>query len=1001
MASQLKTELLLKDNNFSAKLDSVCKKAKASLNEISQSTKGLSGMLGNLSGKIGGMTSSINGLLGSASKLANPWVLAGTAIIGAGTAFFNYNKNLEETKNLTEQFTGLSGKELDSLRNNIDAVASGTGKDFKEVLQGVDGLMSQFGISGETALQIIQDGFVSGADESGQFLDNLSKYSGAFNDMGVSADELAALLAQTRSGIFAEDGMDAIQMAGKNIRTMSNSAKQSLAEIGISGDEMTRKLNSGQMTTMDAIKQISGALKKLPPQSQAVGDVLQDVFGKKGSQAGYEMITALEDLSTNLDEVKEQTGENGKVQEELIETTKQWNAALQSLFGVSDSGFSHLTDQLKISVMQALTKVINRFIDLYNKSVIVRGGIAAIAAVFKSVWAVVKGILKGFADALEGLGTMLEGLVTADWDKMKSGAKKTLNGIKGDVKGVAKEIAGAWGDAWDQTKHGHIDRTEVLKADKDEYGKTTGKGGSGGKASGKGSGKGGKSGSNKGNKGNKNTKVEPVAGSLGDLEKQLKDLQDKYKNGLIKITPDDYQKQVKELEDKIEQKKIELKLAYDKDSVEGLEEQLKKLQDNQKSTNTELHLDTKEFYKQEAELIKKIQDKKVSLLAELDPDSIDVIKQKLKDLQENQTSQNVYLHLETKEFNKQEAELIKQLQDKELAIKAELDDSSLSVLEQKLKNLEENQISENVYLHIDGEEYKKQHKELERQIESEKIKLGVSLNLVEADKEFNDLMKDYRKKSSFDIAVGQEKINPADYESQLGLIQSQMEENDQLLEQLKELQKAYKELGEAGASGYETISSKIAQVESEQTKLGDAASKTNELSKSQKKLTKNFSESADAVGNFGSMLGTLGDISEDPALNVMGIIASAIAQVLQGAGEAIAKASDLGPWGWVAAGLSIMGVATSLVSQIHSLSGYAQGGIVKSGKTVGDKNIIAVNGREMVLNDGQQNRLWRIINGEQPTLQSAYSNNGYVEFKLRGTDFVGMWRNYDKKHSKI
>jgi len=93
----------------------------------------------------------------------------------------------------------------------------------------------------------------------------LSKYSGAFNDIGVSADELTALLAQTRNGIFSEDGMDAIQMAGKNIRTMSNSAKQSLAAIGISGDDMIRKLSSGQMTTMDAIRQISGALKKLPP----------------------------------------------------------------------------------------------------------------------------------------------------------------------------------------------------------------------------------------------------------------------------------------------------------------------------------------------------------------------------------------------------------------------------------------------------------------------------------------------------------------------------------------------------------------------------------------------------------------------------------------------------------------------------------------------------------------------------------------------------------------
>jgi hypothetical protein len=43
-------------------------------------------------------------------------------------------------------------------------------------------------------------------------------------------------------------------MAGKNIRNMSNSTKQSLSAIGISADEMIQKLNSGQMSTMDAIR---------------------------------------------------------------------------------------------------------------------------------------------------------------------------------------------------------------------------------------------------------------------------------------------------------------------------------------------------------------------------------------------------------------------------------------------------------------------------------------------------------------------------------------------------------------------------------------------------------------------------------------------------------------------------------------------------------------------------------------------------------------------------
>ena len=982
MASTLKTELILNDSNFQAKLSSACNKAKASLQQVSQSTKGLSGMLGNLSGQIGGLTGQLGNFLNSAKMLANPWVAAGAAITGAGVAFFNYNKNLEQTLNRTQQFTGLSGNELNSLRNGIAATAQTFGKDFNEVLSGVDGLMSQFGISGETALNIIKDGFVAGADDSKNFLENLGKYSGAFNDIGVGADELSALLAQTRSGIFSEEGMDAIQMAGKNIRTMSNSAKQSLAAIGISGDDMIQKLSSGQMTTMQAIRQISGALKKLPPQSQEVGNVLQDVFGKKGSAAGYELITALEGVSTNLEEVKKQTGEDGKVLDELADTTRDFENACQSLFGVTDSGFSHLTDQLKIHVLQALTKVINKFIDLYNKSYLVRGGIALIARAFEAMWNSVKAILKHLADTLMGTLEVLEGLVTLDFGRAGKGFERVLKGVNfvalaGEI---GNNIGDAMGKAFEDTMTGHIDKVErALDPVKDKFifddirkkGKnsvfwTENRGKQveefdakekerkekeaarnySGTSSGK-SGKSGKTGKvGKSNTDKKDNKVEPVAGSLGDLEKQLKDLQDKYKNGLIKITPEDYNKQVKELEDKIQKKKIELKLTYDENSLQGLEEQLKKLQDNQKAVNTELHLDTKEYNKQVADLTKKIQAKKLDLALELD-------------------------------------------------------ENSLSVLEQKLKNLEENQVSENVYLHIDGEEYKKQHKELEQQIESEKINLGISLSLDDANKQFTDLMNDYKKKSSFEMAVGQEKINKRDYDGQLQNIQQQMDENDQLLEQLKELQKAYKDLGEAGSTGYSQISSQIANVEAEQTKLGQSATKTNELSKSQKKLSKNLNDAGDAVGNLGSAFSSLSQVNDDPVLNIAGTVAQGIASIIQGAGSALAEAGSLGPIGWVSVGAMIMAQLASMIAQIHSLSGYSQGGWIGGGKSVGDKQLIKVNSGEFVMNTGQQARLWRILNGESSMQMQPALAGGQVQFKISGSNLVGVLDNYSRKHSKI
>jgi len=71
------------------------------------------------------------------------------------------------------------------------------------------------------------------------------------------------------------------------------------------------------------------------------------------------------------------------------------------------------------------------------------------------------------------------------------------------------------------------------------------------------------------------------------------------------------------------------------------------------------------------------------------------------------------------------------------------------------------------------------------------------------DKEYKETMDDFRKKSSFDIAVGI--TPPKSNEEKLSFIQQQMDENDALLEQLKRLQEEYAKLEEAGKDSYDKI----------------------------------------------------------------------------------------------------------------------------------------------------------------------------------------------------
>lgn len=66
--------------------------------------------------------------------------------------------------------------------------------------------------------------------------------------------------------------------------------------------------------------------------------------------------------------------------------------------------------------------------------------------------------------------------------------------------------------------------------------------------------------------------------SLTALEHKLSDIQSKYKNGLIKITPDDYKKQVEDLERQIKDKKIELGLELPETTEQKLKREIERLQ---------------------------------------------------------------------------------------------------------------------------------------------------------------------------------------------------------------------------------------------------------------------------------------------------------------------------------------------------------------------------------------------------------------------------------------
>lgn len=383
--------------------------------------------------------------------LSNPVFLAIAGITAAGAAFkwwYDYNAGLVEATRLTQQFTGKSGDDLKAFRNEVQAVADSFNADFRETLIATNALSKQFGISANEALQLVKDGFLSGADANGEFLDTLKEYPAYFKEAGISADQFVAIVTQTnKSGVFSDKGIDAIKEANLRLREMTTATAAALDGIGISSEQVQKDLQTGAKTTFDVMRDISAKLNELPDSATQVGTAIADIFGGPGEDAGLQYLRTLKDISTNMDEVKGKAGLLGQLQEEQLQSQIELQNALSGLFDATGGNFETLTTQAKVFVNQGLTAIIkgvidiiNYFIELYNESVLIRAIWNGIVAGFKTTFDTLGNLFGFFIDIVKATGTALKGAFTLDFDDVKKGLSDYAAAYGNLVKAQVKDI---------------------------------------------------------------------------------------------------------------------------------------------------------------------------------------------------------------------------------------------------------------------------------------------------------------------------------------------------------------------------------------------------------------------------------------------------------------------------------------------------------------------------------------------------------------------------------
>jgi hypothetical protein len=273
----------------------------------------VSGASFNLSNDIKNSQNNIQAQLGATEEEAKALTATAKNIFkeGFGDNFTQVSDaTIEAKKQLGEYSDKLSELEFQKVVEGAMAIekASKGALDVAGTTQAVKVLMEQFGISSEHALDLIAKGYQNGLNNSGDLLDTLTEYAPQYGDMNATAEQFFATLdSGASSGALGTDKIaDAFKELGISIREDGSTIDKYLKEIGLSSDDLNKRLAKGESITtiyQDIQKGLSGVTDKSRRATLA-----QEIFKSMGEDATQTLLAGIKDTN------KEYNGQSGSVE---------------------------------------------------------------------------------------------------------------------------------------------------------------------------------------------------------------------------------------------------------------------------------------------------------------------------------------------------------------------------------------------------------------------------------------------------------------------------------------------------------------------------------------------------------------------------------------------------------------------------------------------------------------------------------------------------------------
>lgn len=295
----------------------------------------------------------------------SPAMLAAFAI-GVVTSFFSTLKDgvgeMIKLRSEVEKLVGSNEELISSTSERVAAISRTFGKSSEEILVAANSVSKNLDITLGQTFDLMEKGFIAGADLSGEFVSNLKEYPAQFKAAGLSAEEAFALITQSvEGGVFGDKGVDLVKEFTLRIREQTTSTRDAMVNAFGAGfsDTVFAGINDGSMTAIEALKLISSEMDSTQIPAKDLQTVVADVFGGPGEDAGLDYIKGLKDVKTSMDNLIDTSSKLTGYQIDLLDAQKDLAAAENDLAAATEgtgNGFKVVGIQIRTFFTEVIAK---------------------------------------------------------------------------------------------------------------------------------------------------------------------------------------------------------------------------------------------------------------------------------------------------------------------------------------------------------------------------------------------------------------------------------------------------------------------------------------------------------------------------------------------------------------------------------------------------------------------------------------------------------------------